>query len=105
MRHGDSFLIREIHPQRLFVGNAMDARDLRLLHDHRIAAVVDLAGNEPPAQLTRDMIYCRIPIVDGDGNSNATIETEAFSVIIASVAILVAAPAAAADLTFKKAAS
>ena len=38
--NGEPFLIREIHPDRLFIGNAMDARDLRLLHDHRIAAVV-----------------------------------------------------------------
>ena len=53
----------------------MDARDLRLLYDNRIAAVVDLAVNEPSAQLARDRIYCRIPIIDGDGNSNAIIET------------------------------
>ena len=68
-------MIREIDPDRLFIGNAMDARDLRLLYDNRIAAVVDLAVNEPPAQLARDMIYFRIPIIDGDGNSNAIIET------------------------------
>jgi hypothetical protein len=67
-------LIREIHPG-LFIGNAMDARDLRLLYDNQIAAVVDLAINEPPAQLARDMVYCRIPIMDGDGNANAIIET------------------------------
>ena len=68
-------MIREIHADLLFIGNAMDARDLRLLYDHRIAAVVDLAVNEPPAQLARDMIYCRIPLVDGDGNTNAVIDT------------------------------
>ena len=67
-------MIREIHADLLFIGNAMDARDLRLLYDHRIAAVVDLAVNEPPAQLARDMIYCRIPLVDGDGNTNAVID-------------------------------
>ena len=53
----------------------MDARDLRLLYGNRIAAVVDLAANEPPAQLARDMIYCRIPIIDGDGNPSEIIET------------------------------
>lgn len=68
-------LIREIHPDCLLIGNAMDARDLRLLYDHRIAAVVDLAVNEPPAQLARDMIYLRIPIHDGDGNPDAIVET------------------------------
>ena len=70
-----SELIREIHPDRLFIGNAMDARDLSQLYDNQIAAVVDLAINEPPAQLAREMIYCRIPIIDGDGNSNAILET------------------------------
>ena len=66
-------MIREIHPSRLFIGNALDARDLRQLHDNGIGAVVDLAINEPPAQLARDMIYCRIPINDGDGNTNSII--------------------------------
>ena len=46
---------------------------MRLLYDKRIAAVVDLAVNELPAQLARDMIYCRIPLNDGDGNANAII--------------------------------
>lgn len=68
-------MIRELHPDRLFIGNAIDARDMRLLHEKRIAAVVDLAVNEPPAQLARDIIYCRIPIIDGDGNANEIIET------------------------------
>ena len=68
-------MIREIHSDLLFIGNAMDARDLRRLWDHRIAAVVDLADNEPPARLARDMIYCRIPLIDGDGNTSAVIDT------------------------------
>ena len=67
-------MIREIHPDHLFIGNATDARDLRLLYDNRIAAVVDLAINELPAQLARDMMYFRVPIVDGNGNSNATVD-------------------------------
>lgn len=68
-------MIREILPDRLYLGNALDARDLRLLYDNRIAAVVDLAVDETPAQLARDMIYCRIPLNDGDGNSDAIMET------------------------------
>ena len=67
-------MIREIHPERLFLGNALDIRDLRQLHEFRIAAVVDLALNEPPVQLAREMISCRIPLHDGDGNSSAAIE-------------------------------
>jgi predicted protein tyrosine phosphatase len=72
--HRSASLIREIYGDLVFLGNALDARDLRGLHDHRIEAVVDLAINEPPAQPARDMIYCRFPLVDGDGNSNAIIE-------------------------------
>ena len=51
----------------------MDARDLRLLYDNGIRAVIDLAINEPPAQLGREIIYCRFPLNDGDGNSDALI--------------------------------
>ncbi len=41
-----------------------------LLADHEIQAVVDLALNEPPAQLNREMIYCRFPLLDGNENSD-----------------------------------
>ncbi len=64
----DDRLIRNVYSHLLLVGNAMDARDLRLLYDTGIAAVVDLAINEKPAQLGRELIYCRFPINDGDGN-------------------------------------
>ncbi|WP_254513085.1 dual specificity protein phosphatase family protein [Anatilimnocola floriformis] len=67
-------MINAIHSDRLFLGNALDIRDLRQLHEYRIAAVVDLALNEPAAQLSRELIYCRIPLVDGDGNSTEIIE-------------------------------
>jgi protein-tyrosine phosphatase len=33
-----------------------------------ILAVVDLALNEPPLSFTREMAYCRFPLVDGSGN-------------------------------------
>ena len=32
-------MIREIYPDRLFIGNALDARDLRLLYENQITAV------------------------------------------------------------------
>jgi hypothetical protein len=67
-------LIRDVFSGLLFVGNALDARDLRSLYDTGIKAVVDLAINETPAQLGRDLIYCRFPINDGDGNSDAMIQ-------------------------------
>jgi protein-tyrosine phosphatase len=73
-RRKGAHLIREVYPDRLYLGNAMDIRDLRRLYDNRIAAIVDLAINEHPAQPARDMIYCRIPIIDGDGTAIPIIE-------------------------------
>ena len=61
--------MREVIPQQLWFGNSRDARDPRRLHDLGIAAVVDLAFEELPSQLPRDMIYCRFPLVDGSGNA------------------------------------
>ncbi len=66
-------MIRNVYSEMLYVGNAMDARDLRPIYDMRICAVVDLAINEPPAQLGREIIYCRFPLCDGDGNSDQLI--------------------------------
>jgi hypothetical protein len=66
-------LIRNIHLDRLFIGNALDARNVPLLFENGISAVLDLAVEEPPAHLARDMIYCRFPITDGDGNTNVFI--------------------------------
>jgi hypothetical protein len=60
--------MREILAGRLWLGNALDARDPRALFDVGIAAVVDLAYEEPPAQLPRSLAYCRIPLTDGAGN-------------------------------------
>lgn len=47
----------------------MSARDLRLLYGLEMRAVVDLAACEPPAQLGRDLIYCRFPLHDDGSNS------------------------------------
>jgi protein-tyrosine phosphatase len=66
-------LIRNVYSNVLYVGNATDARDLRRLYDTSIRAVIDLALNEPPVQLGRDFIYCRYPLNDGEGNSDALV--------------------------------
>ena len=66
-------MIRDVHANLLFVGNATDARDLRMIYDNRIQAVIDLAINETPAQLGREIVHCRFPINDGDGNPDAII--------------------------------
>ncbi len=57
-----------IIPELLYLGHALDARDPQQLFEHRVAAVVDLAFEEPPAALPRSLIYCRFPLIDGAGN-------------------------------------
>jgi protein-tyrosine phosphatase len=65
--------MRQVLQNRLYLGTALDARDLRKLYEHEIAAVVDLAIEEKPAELGRDIIYLRVPLIDGAGNAPATI--------------------------------
>ena len=55
------------------VGNALEARDIRAVLSAEFRAIVDLAIEEPPIAPTRDLIYCRIPLNDGGGNSDAQI--------------------------------
>jgi protein-tyrosine phosphatase len=65
----------------LWLGHARDARNLSALHERGVRAVIDLAAEEPPAQLSRDLVYCRFPLLDGDGNPDwllqSAIETTA----------------------------
>ena len=60
--------MRQIIDKSLWIGNARDARDLQSIHDHGIQAVIDLAAEEPPAVLSRDLVYCRFPLLDGSEN-------------------------------------
>jgi len=69
--------MRHIPPHRLWIGNALDARDLRRLYELEIAAVIDLALEEKPAQLCREIVYCRFPLTDGAGNSPVVLRAAA----------------------------
>ncbi|MBY0460374.1 MAG: hypothetical protein K2V38_23920, partial [Gemmataceae bacterium] len=73
--------MRRIPGYPLWVGSTAAARDLRAILAADIAAVVDLALSEPPPPLTRELVYCRFPLVDGAGNPpwllRAAIETAA----------------------------
>jgi hypothetical protein len=60
--------VRQVALFPLWIGNALDAADVRRIHDAGIAALVDLALNEPMPSLTRELIYCRFPLIDGPGN-------------------------------------
>ena len=60
--------MHEIMPSRLWIGNAVEAHDLRQLLDQGVAAVVDLAIEELPPDVVRELVYCRIPLIDGASN-------------------------------------
>ncbi|NNJ24357.1 dual specificity protein phosphatase family protein [Alienimonas chondri] len=61
-------MIRPAFNGSVYLGNAGSARDLRRLYDLEIAAVVDLAAEERPAQLGRDLVYVRVPLHDDGSN-------------------------------------
>ncbi len=60
--------VRQVPGLPLWLGHVGDARDLRAVLSAGIGAVVDLAANEPPLTVTRDLLYCRFPLLDGAGN-------------------------------------
>ena len=62
----------------------MDGRDLKAIYEKQIRAVVDLAINEPPAQLGREIIYCRFPLNDGGGNNDGLI-----AIVVRTIAAMV----------------
>ena len=60
--------MHDVIPSRLWIGNAVEARDLRRLLDLGVVALVDLAIEELPPSVVRELIYCRIPLIDGASN-------------------------------------
>ena len=64
-------MLRKTSHNDLYIADAITARDLRQIYDYQIKAVIDLAANEPPAVLGRDIIYCRFPIADDGSNDDA----------------------------------
>lgn len=63
--------MREVIPQQLWIGNARDARDVKGVMALGIEVVIDLAMEEPSIQFPRDVVYCRFPLLDGEGNTAA----------------------------------
>ncbi len=52
----------------LWIGHVGDVRDPRALFSTGIRAAIDLALNESPAAIPRELVYCRFPLIDGIGN-------------------------------------
>jgi protein-tyrosine phosphatase len=73
--------MRRVENLPLWLGHVGDFSDLRAIFALGILAVVDLALNETPGTLNRELVYARIPIVDSSGNPRwllrAAIETVA----------------------------
>lgn len=67
--------MREIISQTLWIGNARDARDVKSVLDLGISAIIDLAMEEPPVTFPREIIYCRLPLVDGEENNPSVLQT------------------------------
>jgi protein-tyrosine phosphatase len=63
--------VRQIQPHPLWLGHVGDARSLRALFEAGVAALVDLAREEPPLATHRELIYCRFPLEDGTDNPPA----------------------------------
>lgn len=85
--------MREVIPGMVWIGNARDAQDVAGVRTHEIRAVVHLAIEEPPCLFPRDIIYCRFPLLDGEGNSFSILRTAVQTVsmlITAKVQTLVA---------------
>lgn len=62
--------MRELNPQQLWIGNAGDSRRPRVLFETGIRAVVSVAMEEPIPQLPAEFIVFRVPLYDGEGNSD-----------------------------------
>jgi protein-tyrosine phosphatase len=60
--------MKEVLAGRLWTGNAFEARDVRRVLDLGVTAVVDLAIEEPPILFPRDIVYCRLSLMDGSDN-------------------------------------
>ena len=60
--------MRHISPYPVWIGHVGDVNRPEQLSQAGIKALVDLADNEKPTLVFREMVYCRIPLVDGAGN-------------------------------------
>src|SRR5262245_41434707 len=60
--------MRQVPGEPLWVGNLGDVRDLQKVLSAGVRACIDLALNEAPAVVPREMAYCRFPLLDGPGN-------------------------------------
>jgi protein-tyrosine phosphatase len=65
--------MRQVISQRLWIGNARDEHNVSEVLRTGVKAIVDLAMEEAPIRFPRDMLYARLPLLDGTGNSPAVL--------------------------------
>jgi protein-tyrosine phosphatase len=63
--------MRAVPGHSIWMGHAGDGRNLASIHEMGIRMLVDLAADEKPPAITRDLIFCRFPLVDASGNPPA----------------------------------
>jgi uncharacterized protein YndB with AHSA1/START domain len=65
--------MNQVKPYQLWIGHAGDARAFQEAADRGIRAIVQLGLADPPLQPPRELVYCRIPLLDGCGNDPAVL--------------------------------
>ena len=62
---GYNHAMREVHNGHLWVGDAGDLRDAGVFEDRALRALVHLALEERLPPLSRELIVCHFPLMDG----------------------------------------
>lgn len=73
--------MRQVAERALWIGNAGDLRDARMVMSAGIGAVVEVADCEQMAVLPRELIRIRIPLSDGGENPEWLLRLVAGSVV------------------------
>ena len=69
LNNPDDWTVKRIEPYQLWLGHAGDGRDIARLVDTGIEAVVQLAAEELPIALPRELVKLRFPLLDGPVNT------------------------------------
>src|SRR5947209_360850 len=72
--------MHQIRPHPLWVGHAGSGLDFQPVFDAGIEALIQLAAEEPPSLPPREVVCCRIPLVDGGGNREALLRLAVWTV-------------------------
>ena len=74
--------MREILSGRLWLGNSADLRNVEGILQNGIQAVIDLAIEQLMPTLSRTLVYCRFPVLDGQQNHATALRTAIETVVL-----------------------